>query len=441
MSFEIPHHNREILHTGGPNFPLPRTSSAKSSERKDANSYRKLLSAKRQLFLKIQNLENILGWVTPDKTWDLATQFREVEILFIDFKTRTNSNILDSKAKAELLVEVDVRFKCCHDLYKNAMRDGFGGDPDVENAEAELTAEDSTPELRLIKMTQYSSKLSTTSIKSLQRKIELERQRAEISATRKRDLAKAAADAAEAKAKADAEAGDAEARFRFEEARLKAEEKILELSGSGLSISSSLGHHSNYRYTTEPKRVTRKDNLNVKNSWTRGREEAVTVQTHRPHQDTVNAAAASSKSVFEQYLERQGRNDFIYLAAQIGYNGHNIAFVFYENQNRKLKSESPCDERKLEVLRASCSGQPREMVNLFLGPMKNMSTSQRIEKAIDRLRQRYGLSGGRDGNIAAYAAARCCWCTARRSVATKICITSQHQRSAAYNNFFYNYCW
>ena len=56
-------------------------------------------------------------------------------------------------------------------------------------------------------------------------------------------------------------------------------------------------------------------------------------------------------------------------------------------------SESPCDERKLEVLRASCSGQPREMVNLFLGPMKNMSTSQRIEKAIDRLRQRYGVSG------------------------------------------------
>ena len=50
----------------------------------------------------------------------------------------------------------------------------------------------------------------------------------------------------------------------------------------------------------------------------------------------------------------------------------------------------------------------------------------------------------RDGNSAAYAAARCCWCTAPRSVATKICITSQHQRSAAYKNFlhfFYNYCW
>ena len=50
-------------------------------------------------------------------------------------------------------------------------------------------------------------------------------------------------------------------------------------------------------------------------------------------------------------------------------------------------SESPFEERKLEVLRASCVGQPREMVNLFCVPMKNMSTYRRIEKALDRLRQ------------------------------------------------------
>ena len=41
----------------------------------------------------------------------------------------------------------------------------------------------------------------------------------------------------------------------------------------------------------------------------------------------------------------------------------------------------------------------------------------------------------RDGNSVAYAAARCCRCTARRSVATKICVTSQRQPSAAYYNF------
>ena len=63
------------------------------------------------------------------------------------------------------------------------------------------------------------------------------------------------------------------------------------------------------------------------------------------------------------------------LASQIGYDGHNIAFIFYENQIRALMAESPCQERRLEILRASCSGQPREIVNLFLAPMRNLSTS------------------------------------------------------------------
>ena len=56
--------------------------------------------------------------------------------------------------------------------------------------------------------------------------------------------------------------------------------------------------------------------------------------------------------------------------------------------------ESPNDERRLEVLRASCIGQLREMVNLFFAPIRNMSTSKRIERALDRLRQRYGVSDG-----------------------------------------------
>ena len=98
--------------------------------------------------------------------------------------------------------------------------------------------------------------------------------------------------------------------------------------------------------------------------------------------------------ILRTYLDRQGRNEYITLASQIGYDGNNIAFVFYENQIRRLMSESPFEERSLEVLRASCVGQPREMVNLFCVPMKNMSTSRRIEKALDRLRQRYGVSGG-----------------------------------------------
>ena len=53
--------------------------------------------------------------------------------------------------------------------------------------------------------------------------------------------------------------------------------------------------------------------------------------------------------------------------------------------------QSPYPERRFEVLRASCVGQRREMVNLLFALMKSLSTSPRIEKALDRLRQRYGV--------------------------------------------------
>ena len=111
-------------------------------------------------------------------------------------------------------------------------------------------------------------------------------------------------------------------------------------------------------------------------------------------ENAMHPAQKNDESIFKAYLDRQGRNEYVNLASQIGYDGKNIAFVFYENQIRKLMNESHCDDRKLEALRASCLGQPREMVNLFLAPMKSVSTSQRIEMALDRLRQRYGVSGG-----------------------------------------------
>ena len=57
-------------------------------------------------------------------------------------------------------------------------------------------------------------------------------------------------------------------------------------------------------------------------------------------------------------------------------------------------SENPSLNRRLEVLGASCVGQPRKMANLFCTPMKSTRTFQRIEKAVDRLRQKYGVSRG-----------------------------------------------
>ena len=113
-----------------------------------------------------------------------------------------------------------------------------------------------------------------------------------------------------------------------------------------------------------------------------------------PNVDTPVASESNPNAALSAYLERQGRNEYINLATQVEYDGANIAFVFFENQVRRLLNESCYDERKLEVLRAACVGQPREMVNLFCAPMKSMTTAQRIEKALDRLRQRYGVSSG-----------------------------------------------
>ena len=70
----------------------------------------------------------------------------------------------------------------------------------------------------------------------------------------------------------------------------------------------------------------------------------------------TNSMAESSEVALHTYLERQGRNEYINLASQIGYDSTNSAFIFYQNQIRRLMGESPYDDRKLKVLRASCTG-------------------------------------------------------------------------------------
>ena len=116
--------------------------------------------------------------------------------------------------------------------------------------------------------------------------------------------------------------------------------------------------------------------------------------TTQPAETYVAPTPPTCESTIGTYLDRQGRNEYINLASQIAYDGKCMAFVFFEGQIRRLMDESPYPERRFEVLRASCAGQPREMVNLFFAPMSAMSTSQRVEKALARLRERYGVPGG-----------------------------------------------
>ena len=108
-----------------------------------------------------------------------------------------------------------------------------------------------------------------------------------------------------------------------------------------------------------------------------------------PRLQTRDFNASNAQINWYTYLDQQGRNEYITLASQIAYDCNNTAFVFNENQIRRLMDESPFEERKLELLQASCIGQPQEMVISFSAPMKSMSTSIRVEKALDRLPQRY----------------------------------------------------
>ena len=75
-----------------------------------------------------------------------------------------------------------------------------------------------------------------------------------------------------------------------------------------------------------------------------------------PNVNTPIASESNFDAVLSAYLERQGRNEYINLATQVGYDGANIALVFFENQVRRLMNESPYDERKLKVLRARFRG-------------------------------------------------------------------------------------
>ena len=70
-------------------------------------------------------------------------------------------------------------------------------------------------------------------------------------------------------------------------------------------------------------------------------------------------SVARGEPALPAYIERQDSNEFINLASQIGYDGSYINIVFYENQIWRLMHQSPYDERRLQVLRASCIGQPR----------------------------------------------------------------------------------
>lgn len=93
------------------------------------------------------------------------------------------------------------------------------------------------------------------------------------------------------------------------------------------------------------------------------------------------------------YGSRQTHRDLLKVAGEIRWNGENLPFVFFENQIRDMIRDCH-NGNPLEILRAACQGVPREIVSQLNYPMPGLSEDQRIEKAIARLRLRFGAING-----------------------------------------------
>ena len=415
----------------GPDTQMgPHTSQSAPS---NLNKFRKLLTSKRQLVVRMRRFcETANECKSQQQFSECSETLINIQSAYNQFK-RATDEVTDSELVVELVEQVADQFENCTKLHQNVKQHFLvcaskkvAKHLNCDQGVAELNPADS--------VSQVTDGISITSSRLAARQIKLELKRAELEANHKLALAQAQAQAAQAQAQAQAAQAQAEARRCIEEARLDAEEKLLTLSECG-SVAVSRGRRSaSSSQRVEGLLVTAERHLDMQtfremrqgeigdgspdfNFWpvnmgsaphpTQSVEQVQpnAKETFResapipltPSGNNVPVFPAQNdvgESTLKTYLDRQGRNEFINLASQISYDGKNIAFVFFENQIRKLMAESPYDERRLEVLRASCVGQPREMVNLFLAPMKNMSTSQRIEKALDRLRQRYGVSGG-----------------------------------------------
>ena len=205
------------------------------------------------------------------------------------------------------------------------------------------------------------------------------------------ELAKAKARAA--KAQEAAIEAETKARFSIEEAKLEAELKLLELSERGSSVASKsalrvrsikgsnkgsaigavphisfsvnrdsrefydgvvtaldvcpevsmpFGSQNSKYQKTKPYLTFEEDQTEIKQ---RPFEKASPQEIESTRFESLPRrskadSSACAEEIFKSYLDRQGRNEHVNLASEIGYDGNNIAFVFYENQVRRLMSES-----------------------------------------------------------------------------------------------------
>ena len=405
---------------------------------------RKLLTRRRLLMVEMKKFCSLSRCAKDFEVEGLISKFYEIEARFKNFNGDVET-IKDHELVADLLEGVAECFGKCRSRVTQLTRKKFDGTGD--GGADLLEPSDSISHAEF-----YST--ASSKISSVSRKIEVKRKRLEMQARRDLELAKAEAAQAKAEAEAAQAKAEVEARFRIEQANLEAEEELISLSGRESSVAifrrgeerkevecfppkGTSAQSGSLVRPSEPVSVHSKNgpgssgamrDLNALGSREHAAPKIETGVTLNPNVNPFSPSKAlntmgpvstdqpgdnmrpcgaftnvnseskdcgvNDVSVFKTYLDRQGRNEYLNLASQIGYNGSNIAYVFYENQIRTVMNEAPSDDQRLEALRASCVGQPREMINIFIAPMKSLSTSQRIEMALSRLKQRYGVPGG-----------------------------------------------
>ena len=308
----------------------------------DERWYRKTLPAKCLLKLNLKHLEKGLKWAKAGNIPELTAHVAEIKCSFDDYTSQVCSNISDSSLRRDLIDELATKLEqCCssHETVKQALLGKVGCDAgeDCQNSDHEISPEDSASQVMKL-----PSNLTTSRSKSFARRIETDCKRAELRATFDCNLVKL-----KAKAKAEVEVAEVKKRMLLEEAKLDAEERPCEKSRDSSSVTSfkfktgSIVTKNEFSYKP---RFSGKNSRNIADDVRpsggdtyAGRvpietEPKVLFPAVAQSEDPPMASTGASReafgqsnlnhaSVFEAYLERQGRNEYINLANQIAYDG------------------------------------------------------------------------------------------------------------------------
>ena len=328
---------------------------------------RKLLTTHRKLIKEITKLsKEFTNCVTLEQFNHSAFRFDDLQKSFCEFRCDLKL-VLDPEDLNRLSDRITSLYDKCYHLYDQCKLQ-FSNEMYKENYEDKGTIQPSDS------VSQVTEHTRSSTSKTIERQIELDKKRAELHA------AFELAEAREAKAKA--ERAETFAKLRLEEAKLEAEQKRLDCPERDSSVATSRKLGLSLRRGSESSKMPAskaelKKRLRIptklgkllpqtKNPDKTRKVTENTARTKRwidgltnPNDQKMNydnVEETLPKTVFtttksliadhenvavHQYLERQGRNEFINLASQIAYNGNNLAFVFYENQIRKLMNELP----------------------------------------------------------------------------------------------------